>query len=349
MKYLDYYESLGFNFGVSIDHLIVPGVLKRTRYYQFQNNDWIEISEAKFSELKVLPNSKIIKSRNSYKQREIFEEEKYILAEETYIDEKERQRRYELTINNARQFIEGHRKSKYSFIPIGAAQGWDPDSYASTVKEYQKMGYSYIALGGLVKSKTSEIIEILKEISKIKKPKTKLHLFGVARLDAIELFLKYGVYSVDSAGMLRQAWLSSSSNYYSPDFNHYAAIRIPPSDKSGAAKKAVKNGIVSLEKLLSMEKECLLSLREFDKGNVSLDDILKILMAYSEITGLDGNLKKSYIRTLSEKPWDKCPCKLCKETGIDIIIFRRNNRNRRRGFHNTWVFFNKFKELTDID
>jgi len=346
---VDYYENLGFNFGVSIDHLIVPGVLKRTRYYQFQNNDWIEISDAKFSELEMLPNSKIIKSRNSYKQREIFKEEKDILAEETEIDEKERQRRYELTIKNARQFIEGHSKRKYSFIPIGAVQGWDPDSYASTVKEYQKMGYSYIALGGLVKSKTSEIIEILNEISKIKKPETKLHLFGIARLDAIESFLKLGVYSVDSVGMLRQAWLSSSSNYYSPDLDHYAAIRIPPSDKNIAAKKAVQDGIVSHDKLLSMENECLLSLREFDKGNVSLDDILTILMAYSEITGLDGNLKKSYIRTLSEKPWMKCPCKLCKETGIDIIIFRRNNRNRRRGFHNTWVFFNKFNEITNMN
>ena len=28
----------------------------------------------------------------------------------------------------------------------------------------------------------------------------------------------------------------------------------------------------------------------------------------------------------------------CKD-GIDVVIFRGNNRNRRRGFHNTYVFY----------
>jgi hypothetical protein len=55
--------------------------------------------------------------------------------------------RYEITINNARDFIEGHRKGGYRFTPIGAAQGWSPDSYADAVADYQKMGYKYIALG----------------------------------------------------------------------------------------------------------------------------------------------------------------------------------------------------------
>ena len=30
---------------------------------------------------------------------------------------------------------------------------------------------------------------------------------------------------------------------------------------------------------------------------------------------------------------------ICKEIGMDVIIFRGNNRNRRRGFHNTFVFY----------
>ena len=69
-------------------------------------------------------------------------------------------------------------------------------------------------------------------------------------------------------------------------------------------------------------------------------------MTYDELTGGNGKLEESYKRTLTEKPWESCPCKLCKDTGIDIIIFRRNNRNRRRGFHNTWVYYNEFKPIT---
>ena len=31
----------------------------------------------------------------------------------------------------------------------------------------------------------------------------------------------------------------------------------------------------------------------------------------------------------------------CKDAGINIVVFRGANRNRRRGFHNTWVFYHK--------
>ena len=68
-------------------------------------------------------------------------------------------------------------------------------------------------------------------------------------------------------------------------------------------------------------------------------------MAYDEMTGGTGKLEESYKRTLIDKPWQSCPCKICKDTGIDIVIFRRNNRNRRRGFHNTRVYFNKLREM----
>jgi len=75
--------------------------------------------------------------------------------------------------------------------------------------------------------------------------------------------------------------------------------------------------------------------------------VLDSVMAYERVLGGSANLTREYSRVLSDRPWRKCQCKLCKEVGIDIVVFRRNNRNRRRGFHNTWVFFNKFKELTD--
>jgi len=161
---LNFYERLDFDYGVSIDHLIVPAILKKKRFYKKEGNDWVKIDGNKFNEYLEIHNTSVYKSRKAYRQEKLFEEG-FTLAEETYLDEIERQRRYELTIKNAQDFIKGHKKGPYSFVPIGAVQGWDPDSYAHAVKEYQKMGYNYIAIGGLVKSKTHEILYILALLS----------------------------------------------------------------------------------------------------------------------------------------------------------------------------------------
>ena len=41
--------------------------------------------------------------------------------------------------------------------------------------------------------------------------------------------------------------------------------------------------------------------------------------------------------TLADKPWKSCPCAICKELGIHVVLFRGAERNRRRGFHNLHV------------
>ena len=347
---LTYYEDFGFDYGVSIDHLIVPGILKRHRYFKREVDKWVGIDEEIFMNLENDPNTVVKSRRSEHIQWKLFNEQN-IIADEIYIDEDERNRRYELTTKNAKDFIEGHGNGNFSFCPIGAAQGWDAQSYTDAVKNYQQMGYTYIALGGLVRSTTDEILNILEKVNSVRKKDTKLHIFGVARLDAIPSFMEFGVSSVDSAGMLRQAWLSSSSNYHSPTEDHYAAIRIPIMEKSPQAKSAIRSGVISENKLRNLEASCLSILRRYDDGGdeVSLEEALHNILLYDEIVGRDGSMREKYIRTLSDRPWRQCPCKLCQETGIDIMIFRRNNRNRRRGFHNTWVFFDKFRSLTALN
>lgn len=208
------------------------------------------------------------------------------------------------------------------------------------------MGYSFIALGGLVKSTTAEILAVLETVGRIKRKGTRLHVFGVARLEAIEKFMRLGVTSVDSAGMLRQAWLSSNDNYHTLGGDNYTAIRVPPSETSSVAKELVKKGVFSEAVLRTLEWNCLTSLKEYDRGKITVDTVLDNIVAYDRSLGLDADFHEKYRRTLLERPWTKCPCPMCREIGIDVVIFRRNNRNRRRGFHNTWVFFTKFREIT---
>lgn len=49
------------------------------------------------------------------------------------------------------------------------------------------------------------------------------------------------------------------------------------------------------------------------------------------------NLEAKYRKTLEDKPWRKCSCPICKDIGIHVLIFRGANRNKRRGFHNMWA------------
>ena len=342
---LRFYQELDFDYGVSIDHLIVPGILRRTRYFQSLNGAWDEVDKDRYSRLKQEPGAQVVKNRRRPQQNHLYTEAP-LLCEETDLDEEERKRRYNLTINNARDFIEQHQRHQYTFIPIGAVQGWDPESYAEAVRQYQLMGYEYIALGGLVRSTTQEIMLILREVGRVKKPSTQIHLFGVARLDALKDFMDHGVTSVDSAGVLRQAWLSSSSNYHWPDGNHYTAIRVPPADQGAKVKKVLDAGTISHGELLVLEKRCLRALRDYDAGRMDIEELMDIVMSYHNLMDGKPKMEEHYRRTLQDKPWKSCPCAICQKVGIEVVVFRRNNRNRRRGFHNTWVFYNQFKELT---
>ena len=287
---LNYYQLLGFNIGVSIDHLIVGDFAK---------------------------------------------------------DLVERQRRYQITKNNAADFMRKHKDGEYSFIPSGVAQGWDPKSYRDSVVDLIDMGYQHISLGGLARAQTRDIIEIMKQISPIVPDYLQIHLFGVARLEPIMIFRQLGITSFDSASHLRRAWLGSGSNYFSLDGNTYAAIRVPPVEGRGVrVKKMVAEGKGTFEEFKILEEASLDALRKYDKGHLGIEETLKILLEYDSLIGEDRNSHaKLYQTVLEDQPWKKCGCKICNELGIEVIIFRGNNRNRRRGFHNTYVFYEQFKDV----
>lgn len=340
IEILNYYQNLDFDFGVSIDHLIVKGVLKRDVHYLIdKDGGQKEIPKEEYEKLKDSGTAKEIKSLK--RQLKLFDEGPCLFKKEI-LDENERSRRYEITVNNARDFIEGHRKGGYRFVPIGAVQGWSPESYAEAVNEYQKMGYTYMALGSLVRTPTKGILAVLREVNKILKPGVGLHLFGVARPDALEEMQHLGVTSIDSASFLRRAWLGASSNYFTPS-ERYAAIRIPQAEKSPRAKKMVREGKISLEKVKILEEKCLKLIRAYDKDQADIEDVFKAVMTYDDLMGGNRNGHDKLIRkTLEDRPWQKCDCKICRDKGVEVIIFRGNNRNRRRGFHNTKFFYDQF-------
>ena len=52
-------------------------------------------------------------------------------------------------------------------------------------------------------------------------------------------------------------------------------------------------------------------------------------------------MREKYLRTLEDRPWKKCDCPFCQQLGIQILIFRGANRNKRRGAHNTLMLYSR--------
>jgi queuine/archaeosine tRNA-ribosyltransferase len=285
---IEYYTRLDFDYGVSVDHLVVPA----------------------------------------------FELQKH--------------RRYELTIHNAEEFLREHRKLGLKWEPIGAVQGWDIKRYVEAARKYVAMGYRYIALGGLVRSQTSEILTTVQAVRDVIPADVQIHVFGFSRFDAVQNLIQAGANSIDSASMLRKAWLGANLNYLTPT-GWYSAIRIPQAGGSFRAKRLVQDGKASLEQLKRLEQECLQTLRAFASGRAEPSEILvNHLVEYDTlVAGERAGTAQRLRRTLEDRPWEHCDCAICRRWGVEVVIFRGNNRNRRRGFHNTYVFYRLMQDMAN--
>ncbi|WP_115862532.1 DUF6884 domain-containing protein [Halorussus litoreus] len=82
---------------------------------------------------------------------------------------------------------------------------------------------------------------------------------------------------------------------------------------------------------------------ENDDPETTYDAIWTVVRDYATWIG-DEDLLEEYQRTLQNRPWEKCDCSICTENSIEVCIFRGNDRNRRRGFHNTRRFYDEFTD-----
>lgn len=95
------------------------------------------------------------------------------------------------------------------------------------------------------------------------------------------------------------------------------------------------------EEFTSMRDE--IQRREDERGEVAtFEQIMRMVQSYANWIGDEDHLT-SYRETLGDEPWRDCSCPICTEHGIEVAIFRGNNRNRRRGFHNTRRFYDEFE------
>jgi hypothetical protein len=295
LEMLEYYAKVGFNYGVSVDHLVV----------------------SKF--------------------------------------EKEKDERIKITYDNGVKTLqEWKHRFRNDFQLILAIQGWEVSDYLRMYRDYVNLGATHLAFGGLARSPTVYIKRIvsnlISEIRTSRKVPQYLHFFGLSRPALFPLLTNLEELGVtvgfDSASYLRKAWLSAPSsqlNYLTESGTGYTAIRIPFVNKMPRKQKLGVRPEINDFMLKELEQECLENLRLYNKGCLSFEVAMKTLSRFNKVIGESPELSEFYKKTLEDEPWKKCNCKICRNIGIEVAIFRGNNRNRRRGFHNTWVFFNVVK------
>lgn len=245
--------------------------------------------------------------------------------------------RQKLTISLAEEFLLSHAKRDCTFQPVAVAHGWSPRSYAASVDALQSLGYQRIAMGGMVPLKTPDILESLKAVRAVLHRRTELHLLGVTRTAHVQDFARYGVTSFDSTSPFRQAFKDEKDNYYALD-RTYVAIRVPQVDGNTKLRSRVTAGAVDQREARKLEKLCLDRLRKYDRDECDLPAVLEAVCRYNELLGDQKDRSDRYAETLMARPWQTCPCAVCREIGVEVIIFRGADRNRRRGFHNLAVF-----------
>jgi hypothetical protein len=250
--------------------------------------------------------------------------------------------RQRVTLDLAREFLKRSRSDRVPFEPLGVAQGWSPKSYAHATAELQKMGYRYIAVGGMVPLRTPEILLSLAAIDEVRRPDTRLHLLGVTRTENLQEFERMGVASFDSTSPLRQAFKDERDNYYTPT-RTFAAVRIPQVEGNPKLQKLISSGKLPQGRARELEKGALQAMARLDAGAATVPEALDALRRYDEFCGATGDYAEAYREVLTEKPWKACACEVCRALGHHVILFRGAERNRRRGFHNVWVFYRRLQ------
>lgn len=264
----------------------------------------------------------------------------------------EARRRFDITIENAAAFRdEAGRGGR--FTPMGVIQGWSPASMAEAARRLVAMGYDYLAIGGMVPLKAEQIKRCLVAIRDAVPTTTRLHILGFAKANEIHEFAPFNVTSIDTTSPLLRAFKDDKQNYWlgdGPNLTYYTAIRIPQAIENPRLQAHVRQGDFKAEELTRLEVNALAALRAYDHDDQDLEGVLETVLAYNAVLATGQayedvrdhrtieKLRGRYRTTLADKPWRKCDCRICKDVGIEVMIFRASNRNKRRGIHNLAAF-----------
>lgn len=262
--------------------------------------------------------------------------------------------RYSLTLELAAEFFVESKRLR-GFTPMGVIQGWSAPSMAWAASQLVHMGYDYLAVGGLVPLNVSQIHSALAAIRDAIPSRVRLHLLGFGKIEHLAEFERYGVASFDTTSPLLRAFKDATKNYFARDaegeLSYYTAIRVPQARDNNKLKAKSRRGVLHQETAMQLEASALEAIRSNVAGKMEMDKALDHILAYwkalnwreDDDEGMQRRAllkqREIYRRTLKDQPWRGCGCRVCREAGVETLLFRSSNRNKRRGMHNLHVFY----------
>jgi hypothetical protein len=262
--------------------------------------------------------------------------------------------RYEITLQNASEFHRAAKTLGPTFTPMGVIQGWSAESMAQAACNLADMGYDYLAIGGTVPLKIEQISRVLGALRDAIPDHVRLHLLGFGKIEELAVLERHQVTSFDTTSPLLRAFKDARKNYWartpSGDLSYYTAIRIPQATQNNKLKQKALEGSLNQEDARRLEDAALHQVRAYAVHEASLEQTLDAVIDYWTALNWDEEAspsrrvdaatrqRKAYARTLNDRPWESCSCRVCRESGVEAVIFRTSNRNKRRGIHNLHVF-----------
>ena len=108
--------------------------------------------------------------------------------------------------------FKAHKVIGNYFTPVGVVHGWSPKSMADAACEMVKMGYKYLALGGMVPLKSPQIMSALNAVRSEIPKDVELHILGFAKSDDLNQFIGKGINSIDTTSPLLRAFKDNKNN-----------------------------------------------------------------------------------------------------------------------------------------
>ena len=171
----------------------------------------------------------------------------------------------------------------------------------------------------------------------------KLHLFGFTRTSDVHKFLGLGIESIDSTSPLIKSFKDDRNNLFMPDGQSYTAIRIPKLNT--LRREFVNKKLVDFSVAERLEKKAINGLRDYDLKKCSAESAVESILEYQHYLKRKGGSAEAYLRTLKSRLWETQCSPILKQIGVDTVILRGLNRDKRRGFHNLFVFHQKLKKF----
>src|SRR4051812_8781561 len=173
----------------------------------------------------------------------------------------ETRRRFEITLQNAAEFINTSARLGRRFTPMGVIQGWSAPSMASAAADLVRMGYDYLAVGGTVPLRIEQLRRALGAVRDALPTHVRLHVLGFGKIENLDDLERHGVASFDTTSPLLRAFKDARKNYWmrspSGDLSYYTAIRIPQAIENNRLKHKALEGRLNQEEVRRLERAAL--------------------------------------------------------------------------------------------